>query len=263
MTGELKFLLFFAVALTATSGCSNPQGSTSNIDSAFHPGIPSKITQIQTTPLGTQVSGATVSASFATKPTVGNAILLYTWAYDNAQTINIPATSCTDNQGHVYRSAVVTVDSSGGTHLTTAICYVTNIGISTLPFTVTVAPTLGNAATQIEAMAVEYYGLAVNPVDKTAVSNGNSASAATGTTLVTTQNIELVAAIINSGASANPITFASLYNFITLTTQNDCSGFACGLAETKTVSTTSPYVENWNVNATAFYDTVIATFKAD
>lgn len=210
---------------------------------------------------GTEASN-TLSFSFGTLPQANNGIIVsaFGW-YSGTQ----PTLACSDNQGNTYTLAVSRFNVSGARWA--AIWYAHPIGTPSGTFTVTVSAT-GPSARSITAVAVEWSGLASNPLDRTASNIGSGGNVDTTATATTGQAAEVLYA-----ASVFGDTMTTITNSPNGTGSNPSSGWANEIEETDNsdrqagavawveVSSTLAARHVWVPSLQESYSAVIATFK--
>ena len=215
---------------------------------------------VQSTPEGRTTGASHQAASFPALPSAGNAILVYAVAWQGSS-VTWPANGVSDNQGNTYSLAVTSAGVANSSYFATAIYYSTGIGSPSGTFTVTATPT---TSAEITVTAVEYSGIAAtNALDKTASNYGSSNSPSSGTTAITTQANELVAAVLGYGCASGVCSASTPLGYAARMAEND-SNYADAQADDKTVSSVGAYSANWTTSGVSSnnYFAAIATFKA-
>lgn len=216
------------------------------------------ITKVQTSSIGSLGSisvGTTVTLSFTTPPKVGNHIIVAFWTWGNnvsSWNPNAVSDSYLNSYSLVNQKPIIGTDSYN-----TAIYYgrVSNTGS---PFNVTI----NHSATPsvIEAVAIEYSGLAaINPISSLSAL-GTNPSANCGP-ITTTKKIGLLVSVINSTTGANPATVTPPSEFSSIHSQLNGQTYEAGGLSEKIVTTTGTYNATWTITSGQWY-CVFAAFKA-
>lgn len=133
-------------------------------------------TRVQVTPHAQALATTTVSMTFSSPPTVGNAIVVAFIYY----ALGGNTTTCADNRGNTYSSSGANTSGNIGVK----IFHCSNVTTSGTPFIVTIT---ANTATYFEASAIEVGSTGGNlVVDKTTGSGSGTTTIGTGSTAALT-----------------------------------------------------------------------------
>jgi len=189
-----------------------------------------------------------VSVAFPAANTAGNLIIAFVRMNTTSATVNV-----TDTLGNTYVDAVAQVQSND--HSQVHLFYAKNAfgGANT------VKATFSSSNSHPWLAIYEYAGLnAATPLDKTAHAQGRSTSPSTTATPTTTSANELVFAGFGfPSAYTGTQTAGSGYTLV----QND-TGTSPAATESKLVTSTGSYTATFNLNSSANWSAVVATFAA-
>lgn len=219
------------------------------------------ITQVNISARGSTAAGSPLTMNLAFHPTIGNTLIVYVWSWSTGAAVN--PISIADNFSNTYSTIQQTSTTIPGQYQDAAILSTTVTSTNPVTtFTVTVNSARIGGPTQIEAVVVEYSGIA--GVDVFALNTG---AAATATVTLPTQNSlnELVAAvvsIINPAANftaINPTAALAVAPFTALAITTDGqqpnnAGTAAGELNhlTALTTTTTPKTINWTASTNPF-----------
>jgi hypothetical protein len=215
------------------------------------------LTRVQATGKVIGDSVTSIAITFATPPTIGNAIVVPAILWGSAA----PTPTCADNRGNTYTLAVARI-GGGSAHVAIFVCG--RVAASSAPFTITLTATAG---IYFVANAIEIGGLGIGAlvVDQTASNTGGTTTPTTGTTAALSVNdILLVAAYSVTGSEAS-ITVESVspawtqeveeLSFVHAVGESDSRILTAGLGTTASCS--------WTVPIATGYNAAIAAFRVD
>ena len=215
------------------------------------PGVPMRV---QSATGNTGASAATtIAVNMVTAPANGNTMIA---VISTRGTSSDRVTSITQT-GAAWTRAVQTANANG---TTTEIWYAPNVAAAAA------AVTINQASLLSAAVVLEYSGvLAVSPLDKTASITGSSTAAATGTTVATTQAIELW--IGGSGLVSSSYTLGNPNNSFTAvasaqSAHTTAASNAKVYALERIVGGTGTASSGGTVSTSSQWSGAIATFKA-
>lgn len=193
----------------------------------------------------TSSSGTTLTATFGTATTTGNAILV---AVGTANASFLTVSSITDSQSNTYVKLLTKTNT-----IDAELWAAYNITGGTNTVTVHFSGS-GNAA---EVVAQEFSGISSSPLDASTSNSGSSTNSTSGTTANTTQTEELVVAftVLQSNVA---ITAGSGYSNI----KNDHGSGSISLAMESAVVSSIGTQSAGFVHTTGVWAAGIATFKA-
>lgn len=215
------------------------------------------LTRVQATGKVTADSALAVALTFATPPTVGNAVVVPLSLYN---TVTVPA-SCVDNRGNTYTLAKLDAALSPAR---AAIYYCPKITTSAAPFTITVT---WSATGYFAATAIEVGGVGAGLVlDQTATSGATSGTTlTTGTTPALTAAEALLVAVCGINAAAAAIAVESVSPVWTQELEELSFSHAVGEADSRIVTggLGAPASCSWTRPAGAnAWTAVLAAFKS-
>ena len=216
-----------------------------------------QIAYVQATPKMDQTLGASISASFPTKLTVGNTIIVVAWTWSGNTASAIPAIA--DSVGNTYTTQAQSVTGPNGGW--------GGIAIYSAPVTatatgVTVTLTLPDSYSQIDAIAMEYSG--VGAADQINTLNGTAATVSIATTASTSHASELIVtgfSLLAPASNYGSITAGAGYTQRAVQLVN--AGDVAGSAADKVVSATGMQSNTWAGDSSfSQWTSAIATFSA-
>jgi hypothetical protein len=210
-------------------------------------------TRVQATGKVIADSTLSVAATFASPPTVGNAIVVPAVLWGG------PAPACADNRGNTYSLAIGQVNVSPRV----AIFYCAQIATSAAPFTITLSSSPSNYWV---VCAVEIGGLGGGPLllDQTTSATGGSATPSTGATAALTANGDLLVAVYSVSGSEASITVESVSPAWTQEAEELSFAHAVGESDTRilTAGLGASASCTWTVPVSTGFAAAIAAFKA-
>ena len=193
---------------------------------------------------GTPAGITTTSANFASKPTVGDTLVVLVWTWSNAAASNI---SVSDSSGNAYTAVTTATITQSATYESAAV-YTAPITSSNANLKITVQSPNTDAQTQIQAVAMEYSGL--GPVDKLNAVTGTTAAATVATPSATTSPNELVVTafgVVNPAVKFSAITASAGYTIRGVQYQN--AGATAGAGADQIVAAKAVQSNTWTTTA--------------
>lgn len=197
--------------------------------------------------------------SFTSTPAVGNMVVVCItgWRTAGSGGFEVPAGSVTDNQGNLYRIAVV--GDKSATTKRAAIFYSFNVN-SSGTFTVTLDPTgTGNYASW--SISEVSNCSRSDPLDKTAQQQSSGTTLSSNTTSATAQNNEIVFSCLASSVTEASITVGVVSPIFNQIYEQLSDTYIPGEADYRVVSSSGTQACTWTVPTTCTYSACIATFK--
>ncbi len=206
---------------------------------------------------GTPAGLTTTSAAFASKPAVGDSLVVLVWTWTNAAAANI---GVTDSSGNTYTAVTNATITQSATYESAAV-YTAPITASTANLKITVQVPNTDSQTQIQAVAMEYSGL--GPVDKLNAVTGTSAAATVSTPSATSFPNELVVTafgVVNPAVLFSSIAASAGYTIRGQQPQN--AGATAGAGADQLVAAKAVQSNTWTTTqGMTGWAAVIATFS--
>jgi len=218
-----------------------------------------QIASVQTTGLfGTTAGTSVTSPGFASRPTVGNTLILLVWTWTETTKATLKVS---DNAGNTYTEvSQAQFYDSGDNWYETASVYAAPITATTSGAALTIALPNNDGASQIEAVALEYSG--IGAVDQANALTGVTANATVATAAATKYPNELVVSVLGIENPADDFSSISASSGFTIVAyDNNNSGDTAGAGAVEIASTEAVQSNTWTVNpAMTQWAAVIATF---
>jgi hypothetical protein len=215
------------------------------------------LARVQATGRVSAAATTSVSLTFATPPTVGNAIIVLAARYQPAGA----TISCADNRGNPYTLAVTV----GPNPMGAAIFSCAALTASAAPFTVTLTFS-GGSTGYWETAALEVSGVGTGlTVDQSVSQSATSATPSTGTTPALTVNEVLLAAVHAIGANQASLVVQTVSPAWTEEFENlNYSATVAGEGDTRIVTgaTGTTQTCSWTAATAATWGAALAAFKA-
>jgi len=213
------------------------------------------IVKVQTLTFTAQGNGTSTTASFPATPAVGDTIVVYVWSW-GGNSVPGSAITVTDNFANTYTS-LPQISTSGNGNIgyqdAAVLSTIVTASGSAFAITATTARNGGGYASQIDAVAIEYSGLA--GVDLKNAVTGTSATASISLGGTTAYNNEVVAAIVSvlgPAVNFNSITPSGTGTWTTEGVYTNNSGFAAGQMSDQTFTTAVDPTITWTAGSSSF-----------
>jgi hypothetical protein len=218
---------------------------------------------VQSAPLAVGMENGSEAAVFAAPPQLGDTIVVALSAYGGSA-VTWDSGSVSDSTNTQYTLVTTSQIGSGSLNLAAAIYYA-RVTEAAHAITVTGTPNVFEMGAIVTMLAIEYSGLAADPVDGTTCGSGVVAQASSGSTLSTQPN-ELAIAVLDDfcvGGTTCPVISPSGYQVLG---SEDNGSNATAEVDARALPATGTQTAMWTTggsgNSPPDYVACLVTFKS-